>query len=222
MKFTLGGHNLHDEAGIPTFFADVIMFTEAIAPTIKAKARQKIAHAKARLAGYSIAVCHEQPDLVIAYRRRLFRYKSRSYTKYVDGWAKVTPNRGTFVVFVEGRVDGKPYAFVGEHRINAAFPPYVRSQGDRQETEFRIAAWRRHTKGTLDTIDQLEASGFHVQAAGDLNVPVNTSGYQGYLHELGIGQIHFDRVGSSDHIGRFMVLSREKSDHSRVLATVES
>lgn len=219
--FTVGAHNLHDEAGVPTFFADVLFFTEAIAPTIRAKAARQIAHAKARLAGYSIIVCPEQRDLVIAYRRRLFRLKSRSYTKYVDGWAKVTPNRGTFVVFAEHRASGVVVPLIVEHRINAAFPPYVRSQGAPHETAFRKESWAKHTNGTEHTIDDLKASGHPlICAGGDLNVPLNVSGYDGHLHELGAGRLHFDRLGCSQHISGLEVLSRSGSDHNRIRAKV--
>lgn len=217
---TFGGHNLHDDAGVPTFFADVLIFNEAIAHTIRAKAAQRVAHSVGRLAGFGIQVCGPQPDLVVAWRRRLFHYKGHGYTKYVDGWAKVTPNRGTFVVYLEHRETGQLVAVVAEHRINAAFPPYVRSQGSKRETRFRIRSWEAHTAGTLGHVDWLKDSGYVVLAGVDLNVPKDISGYQTHLHEVGPGVLHFDRLGCSATIGGLEVLSNADSDHPRVRATV--
>lgn len=221
IEFDLGAHNLHDDAGIPTFFAHVVLFTEAIAPTILAKARQKVAHAKARLAGYAVITCHEQRDLVIAYRRRMFKIVGRSYTQYVKGWAKVSPNRGTFVVFLRHRETGVVVPALVEHRINAAFPPYVRSEGAPKETEFRKDMWRKHTDGTLGTAAALEKQGYQLLVAGgDDNVPTNVHAYAGQLNEVGPGKIHFDRLACSQRIDHFEVLSVENSDHHRVRAHV--
>ncbi len=208
----LGAHNLHDEAGVPTFFADVVIFTEAIAPSIVAKARQRRAQAAGRLAGFSTAVCAQQRDLVVAYRRKTFRLTGRSYHRYVEGVAKVTPNRGTYLVFLEHRETGTPVVVVAEHRINAAFQPWIRG-----ERTFRTKAWWRHTDGTLETIQRLKDSGYTILAGGDLNTPHGVSGYEGKLGEVGDG---FDRLGSNGRIGRFERLSRQGSDHPRIRALV--
>lgn len=210
--FSLGAHNLHDEAGVPTFFADVVIFTEAVAPTIKAKAKQRAAHAKARLAGYSIAVCAQQRDLVVAYRRKLFKITGRSYTQYVDGVPRVSPNRGTFLLFLQPRAGGSQIVIVAEHRINAAFQPWIRG-----ERAFRIRMWRKHTDGTLETIRRLKDSKYQVAAGGDLNTPHGISGYEGKLREAGE---HFDRLGTTGEFSLVDVLSRKGSDHNRIRAVV--
>lgn len=214
MTFTLGTHNLLDDEGTPSFFCDAILFTEAVARTVRARARQRWAHAKGRLRGYRIVTCRQQPDLVVALRRRLFKVTGASYTKYVDGVPGVTPHRGTFLVFALHRPTGIPCVFVDEHRINAAFPPFVRG-----EAKFREAAWKRHTAGTLDTVDRLKDSGYLVPAGGDLNTPHGVSGYRAVLREAGT---HFDRLGVSApaHIRDIEYLSRKGSDHPRLRATV--
>jgi hypothetical protein len=222
-SFTWGGHNLHDEAGIPTMFADAVIFTEAIPHTIvddlarqttKQRAARAARHTKLRLTGHRVIVCREQPDLVLVVRRRLFKIKGRSYTKYVDGIRRVTPNRGTFVVSAEHRPTGQPVAFVGEHRINAAFRPWIRG-----EREFRQAAWKRHTDGTWNTITRLKDSGYLVPAGGDLNTPHGIPGYPVWMTERGEG---FDRLGlaGNGHMGPARLLSRKGSDHPRIVAEI--
>lgn len=218
-EFTFGTHNLHDESGVPTFFADVVIFTEAIAPTIIAKAKRKSAHAKARLAGYRVIVCHQQPDLVIAFRRRLFKRRGPlSYERKVDGVAHVTPNRGTAWLAVEHRASGALFAVVAEHRINAAFRPFIRG-----EAAFRQAAWRRHTAYSCSLVTRLSDSGYVALPGGDLNTPRDQAGYPTVrgLQELGE---HWDRLAvaprwawSIDHLAQ---LTRKGSDHPRLRVTV--
>lgn len=179
--FTFGTHNLHDEAGVPTFFADVVIYTEAIAPTIVALAKQKLAHAQGRLCGYRVVVCREQPDLVIAFRRRLFKRRGPyGYKRVVDGRSGVTPNRGTMALPLEHRASGDLFYVNAEHRINAAFAPWVRG-----EPAFRSAAWRRHTSYTCDLMDRQRDSDYVVLAGGDLNTPRDQAGYPGVrgVHE---------------------------------------
>lgn len=221
MTFTWGTHNLHDEQGIPTMFADAVMFTEAIphtivddlgTPTIRARAARAARHAKLRSTGHAVITCRQQPDLVFVCRRRLFKVTGRSYTKYVDGRRRVTPNRGTFIVFATHRETGKPIAFVGEHRINAAFRPWIRG-----ERTFREAAWKRHTDGTWDTIRRLIDSGYVVCAGGDVNTPEGIPGYPIYMHERGD---HYDRLASTVQLGPAEYLSRKGSDHPRLRVTV--
>lgn len=211
-EYTLGTHNLHDEAGVPTFFADIIIFTEAIAPTIIAKVKQKWAHVKGRLLGYRIVVCKQQRDLVVAVRRKHFKVVGKGYQQVVKGWAGVTPNRGTFVLYLKDRETEKAITVVAEHRINAAFAPWIRG-----EKVFRMKAWRTHTDHTIRVINRLKNSGFLVVAGGDLNIPDGVSGYEGALHERGD---HFDRLGASGRIGLAQYLSKQGSDHPRLRTTV--
>lgn len=221
-SFTLGTHNLHDEAGVPTFFADVIIFTEAVAPTIVAKARQKLAHAQGRLRGYRIAVCHQQPDLVIAYRRRLFKAAGPiSYNQYVDGVPGVTPNRGTGMQILELRHVYQLVPVVFEHRINA----WHSSQPDRGERVFRRRMWMKHTSGTLDILERLRDSIGLALAGGDVNTPDGIAGYSldgvlergDHLDRLALAR---DRKHRRAELGPATYLSRKGSDHPRVRVTV--
>lgn len=212
MRFTLGTHNLEDENGVPTFFADVIIYTEAIPKTIRARAKQRWAHAKARLAGYTIVVCREQRDLVVAFRRRLFKYKANGYQRHVTGRPGVTPHRGTFVVYVQTREPrARPLAIIAEHRINAAFPPYVRG-----ERAFRKAAWSRHTNATWDLIHRLMDSGYLVLGGGDVNTPQGVPGYPIGLKERGH---YYDRLFANTSLGPATYKSRKGSDHPRLVTT---
>lgn len=205
MRFSLGTHNLEDEHGTPTFFADVVIYTEAVPRRIRDRLN-------ALRAGYKLVVCHEQPDLVVAVRKRLFKVKGTGYKRYVTGIPKVTPNRGTFVVYTQ-TADHKPLAIIAEHRINAAFPPYIRG-----EAEFRRKAWKSHTDGTWDTIRRLIDSGYVVCGGGDVNTPEGIPGYPIGLHERGH---HYDRLFANRPIGQVTYKSRKGSDHPRLIATVQ-
>jgi hypothetical protein len=101
-------------------------------------------------------------------------------------------------------------ALVDEHRINAAFPPYIRGEG-----RFRRIKWELHTRRTLRIIRRLKRKGYTVYAGGDLNTPEGVSGYRGVLHETGK---HFDRLGSTKPFKRTLVLSKLGSDHFRLRA----
>lgn len=209
-SFTLGTHNLHDNAGTVTPFADALLFTEfPVTP-----GRRAVQVARLRVAGYAVIACKPQPDLVIALRRRLFAYRSSSYERFVDGVPKVTPNRGTFTVFAKHRASDVMQAFLCEHRINAAFPPYIRG-----ERAFRHASWSLHTHGTLSIIRRLLGSGFPVHAGGDLNTPAHVDGYRlEQLHERGRS---LDRLASSSQrISAAEYLGASGSDHPRLRATV--
>lgn len=224
--FTFGTHNLHDEAGVPTFFADVVVFTEAIAPTIVALAQQKLAHAKGRLRGYRIVVCREQPDLVIVFRRRLFKRRGGyGYKRIVDGRERVTPNRGTMWQPLEHRATSTLFDVMVEHRINGAFPPYIRG-----EAEFRHKSWRRHTAWTCGLIHRLttppardDLHGHVVLSAGDLNVPRDQAGYPGVVDVQELGE-DLQRLAVTPRwkwsMDRFRQLSRKGSDHPRDMARV--
>lgn len=208
---TRGTHNLHDEAGIPTFFADVLFFTEAIPPTIRARARARFANATGRLSGFTVRTCKRQRDLVIALRRRLYRVTGERYELAHGGVAEVTPHRGTYVVeAVERRGLKRRVAFICEHRINAAFPPFIRGEG-----HFRETRWREHTDLTLGLISAYRRDGWVVYAGGDLNTPPGVSGYKGRLHEVGK---RLDRLGGSEPLVDVQVLDAKGSDHPRLKA----
>ena len=203
MKF--GTHNLHDYTGKPTPFADIIVFTEAIPARVKSHLEPL---------GYKVVVCRAQKDLVIAYKKNGAFKRSMlpaRYVKVVDGVAKVTPNRGTFCL--RGKLNGKKAVVIAEHRINAAFPPYVRG-----EANFRRANWMKHTSVTLRIISRFKANGFIVLAGGDLNTPKGVKGYAGRLAERGG---HFDRLGFHGvKAGPAQVGTKEGSDHPRLSAKI--
>lgn len=208
LRFTIGTHNLHGEAGVVTLFAALIVFTEAIPARIRAKIQ-------AEAWDYRMAVCRRQPDLTVVYRRSVFKrdpLRRRHYRKYVDGVAKVTPNRGTFSLPLIHRATGRRVWVNAEHRINAAFPPFIRGEG-----AFREAAWHRHTEGTLRMMRRQAERGHLVVAAGDTNTPHGVRAYPGYSEA---GE-HFDRIGSTARLSEAEVLSRAGSDHHRRRAVLE-
>lgn len=213
MTATLGTHNLHDEAGVPTFFADALLFTEAIPPTIRAAARAKWANATGRLSGFTIRRCRRQRDLVIALRRRLYKVTGTKYWQAHGGIAGVTPHRGTYAVETRERSgDQRRVVFIAEHRINAAFTPFVRGEG-----KFRARCWREHQALTLRIVEQYHREGWIVRAGGDLNTPREAvRGYAGILHEVGK---HFDRLASSEPLHDVQTLGHKGSDHPRLKAT---
>lgn len=200
MKF--GTHNLHDYTGVPTPFADIIVFTEAIPARVKTHLEPH---------GYKVVVCRAQKDLVIAYKKN-GGFKKRAlragrYYKVHGGVAKVTPHRGIYVL--HGKLNGKKAVVIAEHRINAAFPPYVRG-----EATFRKAMWMKHTSMALRLISRFKGRGKIVLAGGDLNTPRGVKGYAGRLVERGN---HFDRLGVHGvKAGPIRVGSKMGSDHPRI------
>jgi hypothetical protein len=206
---TIGTHNLHDESGRPTPFADVVLFTEAV--------EDRLLSWIDRARGYDLIVCREQPDLAIAYRRRLFKPEAGEYRRAHAGVAGVTPHRGTFAV--DGELLGHDATLIVEHRINAAFPPYVRG-----ESVFRRTCWATHTDLTLGVIRNRKRAGHLVIAGGDDNTPRSERGllaYRGELQEVGH---HFDRLAVSHKGARLYgatYLGRVGSDHPRLRATLE-
>jgi hypothetical protein len=201
MKF--GTHNLHDEAGTPTAFADIIVFTEAIPRNIKRVLRPL---------GYRVNVCGPQRDLVIAYKKGTFQRRGLNHYKKIHGGvAEVTPHRGVF--WIHGRLNGHKAVIIAEHRINAAFPPYIRG-----EAKFRAECWNKHTNFTVEKIRKWKRKGKIILAAGDLNTPRRVKGYRGELNEAGNG---LDRVGVHGVKAHDLVrLSFEGSDHPRVYRVI--
>lgn len=203
-------HNLWDRRGLPTFVADVMLFTEAYPPTIRARARAKASRSAARLAGFRVVVCGEQRSLVVAYRRRLLAYTGRRYRRAHAGRAKVTPRRGTFTVHTRCRSCRRHVALVVEHRINAAFPPYKRGHAEQ-----RRKLWEAHTALTLQHLRRLDRAGWLFLAGGDLNTPGDVSGYEGAWSEAGSG---YDRLASNRPLGSQGYGPRHGSDHRLLFA----
>jgi hypothetical protein len=209
---SFGTHNLHDTAGVPTFFADVVLFTEAVPSSIRAKVRARRARLAGRLSGYTVRVCKDQRDLVVALRRRHYKVTGVLYFPAHGGRAEVSPHRGTFVVETIERATGRRVVFIVEHRVNAAFEPFIRG-----EAEWRADRWAKHTAMTEAIIRKYLRDGWAVRAGGDLNTPRLVPGYglDIDVDERGTG---LDRLASSDVIRHFEVLSRKGSDHPRLRA----
>lgn len=207
---SFGTHNLHDDEGVPTLFADVVLFTEAIPPTIRAKVRARRAMLQARLTGYTVRVCRQQRDLVVVLRRRHYKVTGVHYELAHKGRPQVTPHRGTFAVETIERATGRRVAFVDWHPINAAWPPFIRGEGD-----FRRRCWWDHHALTMRMIHRYLEAGWEVRAGGDANTPRDVHPYADMLNEFGRG---LDRLASSSPIRNAEVLSRKGSDHPRLRA----
>lgn len=208
-QFTLGWHNLEDEHGLPTAFADACGYCEVDVPSLRDRHREW--REKRQL-----IVCKQQRSLALSLKRDQFRVVETLCFRAHDGKAKVTPARGTFVVKTIHRPTGRRVAFLLEHRINASFP----GQTDRGEREFRAARWREHRDLSLRVIRLLKHENYAVFAMGDLNTPSSVEGYDGHLVELGHG---YDRIACSRDAGLsdFRRLPRVGSDHHRIKATAD-
>lgn len=199
----LGTHNLHDEAGKPTGFAAVLIFTEAIPDEVY----------DALSKDYVINVCRWQKDLIICWRKDLDVVDLGSGYRFAHvGIRKVSPKRGTFIKKI--RLNGKRTKVLAHHRINAAFPPYVRGEG-----LLRRTLWRRHTAMDIRIAKRAIKQGWEVLAGGDPNVPgPDVKAWGGVLHEVGRG---FDRLAASKPLRNFEVVpGKAGSDHYRQRAEV--
>lgn len=197
----IGTHNTHDETGLPTPFAQVIFFTEAIPSEVREELEQD----------YHVYTTIWQRDLVIAVDRRCnWEFRRKRYRLAHRGYAKITPHRGTF--WVIGILDGWMTVLVAEHRINASFHPFVRG-----EPILRPRLWRKHTDLTLGKVREWKARNWVVHAGGDLNTPNGVNGYEGALTERGKG---YDRLGSTKRLGEAEYLSPVGSDHRRMRVKV--
>lgn len=200
---SLGTHNLHDEAGRVTLFADAMGYTEAIG----VKIRQRVALARR---GYAVRVCRRQRDLAFAARRRVWRILRTHYVPVHGGRAEVTPHRGTFVIETRRRATGRREVFLVPHRINAAFPPYVRG-----EAEFRSERWHEHRNVDEWLIHLYEGEGWVVHAMGDTNTPHDVVAFPALAWEIGRG---FDRIASTIPLDHVEYLGDAGSDHPRLRA----
>lgn len=204
----VGTHNLQDNHGRPTFFAGIVLFTEAVPTRIRARLKGRLA----RLRGFQLLRCAKQPDLCIAYRRKVFTPEASEYHLAHKGEAGFTPHRGTYVVL--GRIGDRKTALIVEHRINWAFRPGAPRRAERG------TLWVRHKRLTLSILDRLHSQGYFVIAGGDLNTWPKVSGYEGALREVGHG---LDRIGISKHLGHLtdvQHLDAAGSDHKRLRATL--
>lgn len=211
MRFTVGTHNLHDEAGVPTFFADVLFFTEAVASTIRKRARALAARTRGRLT-HRIVRSPENKSVVIAVRRSVIKVTSKQWFRAHGGVAGITPSRGVLLVRGVVRATGEEISLIDEHRINNSWKRHARF------LKLRRILWRKHTDLTERIIAREHAAGRRIVAGGDLNTIRSMSGYEG-LKEAGH---HLDRLGVSPELrlSNVEVLSRSGSDHSRLRALV--
>lgn len=229
---TWGTHNTLDGKGRTTFFADVVGYCEAIEdviePAVARKNRLMKRRQKARRAGiargYRMLTCARQRDLVMVFNRFLYKYVDQEYVRVHGGVAKVTPARGEWAVTLRERQGvlrrptGDLVTFVWGHRVNAAFPPYIRG-----EATMRSEWWQMHNEVSNDLIEKYREMGHRVRAGGDANTPKHRvdgrwiMAYRSLPHEIGKGE--FDRLGSSDPMVDHDVLSAVGSDHMRVRAT---
>jgi len=207
---TIGTHNTHDDAGRVTLFADAIGFCEAIPGNVRGKVAARLSRARARLGGYRVRVCRRQRDLVFVCRRSVWRITGTHYVRVHSGRAGVTPHRGTFVVEAVRVATGAPEVFLLPHRINAAFPPYVRG-----ERWFRSDRWAWHQAADEELIAWYRSRGFEVHALGDVNTPEDVTGFPGLPWEIGRG---FDRIASTIDLGDVAYLGHAGSDHPRLRA----
>lgn len=203
----VGTHNLQDHNGRPSFFAAVVLFTEAIPSTLLARAKRPAV----RLRGFRVAVCEHQPDLAIAYRKGAFvKTEPAIYRLAHEGEEWFTPRRGTYAL--RGLLDGRKTALLVEHRINKSFDP----RADRLDDRERL--WAIHRRVTLALVRELWADGYTVIAGGDLNTWPGKLGYQSVLREVGFPGL--DRLGVKGHgrLDRVEHLSADGSDHRRLRA----
>jgi len=211
---TLGTHNLHDEAGRVTLFADAVGFTEAKPRKVRAKVAARLSRIRARLGGYRVRVCRRQRDLVFVCRRKVWRITNTRYVPVHGGEAEVTPHRGTFVIELERVASPHPAAepevVLLPHRINAAFPPYVRGEG-----VFRERRWRKHATTDNRLVEEYLQRGYIVHALGDFNTPPGVLAVRALPWEVGRG---FDRIASTLDLDEVTYLGRAGSDHPRLRA----
>lgn len=211
-RMKIGTHNLHDTTGTATPFADFIGFCEAIPRRVRKQMRRT----------HRVFVCGQQRDLIIAVRRDVRIRKVVKHWKFaVPGRKLVSPLRGTFWITFERWEPGVGWVrefFLVEHRVNAAFPPFIRG-----ESKWRPFMWRRHTKITQRIIERMETKGRHGAAVGDVNTPRGVDGYPDIAgDEFGD---HFDRIfiaGNWWTPRRFRVGRKHGSDHSLLVLDVDT
>jgi hypothetical protein len=200
---TFGTHNTLDGKADESGFADVIIFTEAIPAEIRRELEKT----------HKVWACQDQKDLVLAVHKRLEpKMVDQEYHKAHGGIVLVTPKRGTWKTELE--LLGVPVDGIWEHRINAAFPPFIRG-----ERLIRPRFWKKHTRITKDMIRESKNRKRVILAGGDPNTPKHVTAYGNTLaFECGDGK---DRIASNRRITEFQVLSRDDSDHHKLRGTVQ-
>jgi hypothetical protein len=199
---TFGTHNTLDGAGRETPFADVIIFTEAMGRQVRAGLERT----------HRVWVCKQQKDLVLAVHQRLNpRMVGQEYRKVHGGRVLVTPKRGSWRTDLD--LLEVPVSGVWDHRINAAWPPFIRGEED-----FRPRMWKKHDGVTNAMIRDAKHWAHVVLAGGDPNTPKRVDAYDSLRYEVGEGK---DRLASNRELTDVQELSKAGSDHHRLRASVQ-
>jgi hypothetical protein len=200
---TVGTHNTLDGMAKETGFADIIFFTEAVPKQIRAALEKT----------HRVWACPKQKDLVIAVAKRLKpRVVDSTYKLSNLGIKLVTPKRGTWRLVLD--LLGVTTALIIDHRINAAFEPFIRG-----ERLIRQRFWHRHTKITKNLIRDSKTKSHAIFYGGDPNTPRNVTAVANTLRsEVGEGK---DRLASNRELTDVEVLSKAGSDHHRLRATAQ-
>ena len=200
---TIGTHNTLDGKADESGFADVIVFTEAVPREVRRELEKT----------HKVWACQQQKDLVLAVAKRLNpKMLDQEYKLSNFGIPKVTPKRGTWMPRLE--LLGVVTSIVIDHRINAAFAPWIRG-----EKIIRQRFWKRHTRKTKALIRKAKGRGDVVVYGGDPNTPKQISAVGNTLNwEVGDGK---DRLASNRQITNVKVLSKDGSDHHRLRGTIQ-
>jgi hypothetical protein len=202
-------NTLDGKADESTFGKDVVLFTEAI----PAEVRRELS------ATHMVYVCHDQRDLIVAVHRRLKpRLRNHEYRKAHGGIVLVTPKRGTWKLELELLAIDALLDVIIDHRINAAFPPFIRG-----ERIIRSRFWKKHTGITKDMIRESKARAANDERAilygGDPNTPKTVTAVGNVLaHEEGTGK---DRLASNRKIQNFEVGPKSGSDHHNISGYIQ-
>jgi hypothetical protein len=202
-RVSIGTHNTLDGQGKEIGFADIILFTEAIPKQVRAGLEKT----------HRVWVCRDQKDLAIAVHRRLKpRVVGQAYKLANLGIPLVTPKRGTWRLTLD--LLGVTISIIADHRINAAFPPFIRG-----EQVIRQRFWKRHTAITKRMIRWAKERGHAIVYGGDPNTPRHITAVGNTLNwEAGEGK---DRLASNRPIEDFEQLAKAGSDHHRIRAYIQ-
>lgn len=214
---TFGLHNLYDEHGDPTAFADVIAWTEAIPRTV----RQRLGLQRPPAKDYRTYAPREIPGVALSWKDNIIEIQDKGFRIAHPGSSKTpkTPQRGT--VWVDGVhiLTRIPFRFIAGHRINNAFFQ-MDGKPDRGGNPERRRLWAHHQAMDAKLTGVAEAAHRVVVIGEDGNKP------EGEVF-LGLAETQhgYDRIGwSKDHRIRLQdveTLSREGSDHPRKRATFQ-
>lgn len=212
---TFGCHNLHDGGAKPTWFADILGFTECDAPAVSdaaVKSGRDDFHTQNR-------------TIALVTPKGWFKNPVVEWHRAHDGDSDVpTPARGDLVVYdVEDR---SVPACIVSHRINRNWSE--RTQRPRLRGWWRRRRlWWKHRRSTQAIIRDLKSRGYLVVAMGDMNArpgkdrdgkPLYRAFSRKLMREVGT---RLDRIAATPPIAFTSVdyLGDADSDHPRLRAT---